>query len=104
MIMKKILICTMLLLSLYTPKVYSRPISDIYKQGVYDIDESNIIIKLTLETDKPTSIMLFGPNNELVLYDKMYYRKEIKFDSSSNNISTVSIVGDGEVSIIFERR
>lgn len=68
--MKKILICTMLLLSLYTSEVYSKPISNIYKQGVYDIDESNIIIKLTLESEQPTSIMLFGANNELVLYDK----------------------------------
>lgn len=102
---KKCFIITFLIIICIFPvnvKAYQPIKSDIYKQGIYDIENlKEYSTSIELLTDTKTSVLLLDKNKELLAYLKLPYKQKIILNNLGDK-ATIGIIGTGEVAIIYE--
>ncbi|MEN8075312.1 hypothetical protein ABFP60_00035 [Clostridioides difficile] len=77
--------------------------SDIYKQGIYNIEGlKEYTVSVELKTNTKTAALLIDENNEVLAYIKLPYNEKITL-SNMGNEGIIGIVGVGEVAITYEK-
>ena len=103
--LKKCFITTFLIIICIFPvnvKAYQPIKSDIYKQGIYDIENlKEHSVSIELLTDTKTSVLLLDRNKELLAYLKLPHKQKIILNNLGDQ-ATIGVIGTGEVAIIYE--